>query len=107
MLHCQDVEATDLSSIIAYALIIKIGLESAIIEIWPRKYNPLYLVVMKVARVLNFHLRVIYAFYFLIEALLAFCLLSYLLNYCCYIMLQRSVVEADCLDNLIIFSTGI
>ena len=40
---------TDLSSIIAYTLIIKIQLESAIIEIWHRKYNPLYLFVMKVA----------------------------------------------------------
>ena len=52
-----------------YTLIAKIGLESANIEIWPRKYNPLYLVVMKVASVLNFHLQVIYAFYSLKKAL--------------------------------------
>ncbi len=65
---CPPVGITDLSSIIAYILVVKIGLESAIIEIWPRKYNPLYLVVMKVASVLNFHLKVIYAFYSLKKA---------------------------------------
>ncbi len=45
-----------------YTLIVKIGLESANIETWPRKYNPLYLVIMNVASVLNFVVVVLSVF---------------------------------------------
>ena len=58
-LNLQLVTCTDLYSIIIYTLYYKDRVGIGQIEIWPRKYNLLYLAVIKVASVLDFHLKVI------------------------------------------------